>query len=229
MTYGYCLWFYKNSPCKNHIKLINKTQHQAALWITGAFCTSHAGGVETIAGLLPVHLQLRKLKNKFFLHNKKLHSSHPTISLFSLLWEKGRGRFSIDKLTPGQQQKFKSPINEDNYQHSCIEDTFTPYDPEAWPGHRLCDLYASCIHYNLPILRSANTIKNRISQLDGILNNSRLDSTTVCIGTDGSILFFFYLKNLVFIYRSVQNTCGSRSNPTELKTNPMLTYSLMQS
>ena len=47
ITYGYCLWFYKNSPCKNHIKLLSKTQHQAALWITGAFRTSPTGGVET--------------------------------------------------------------------------------------------------------------------------------------------------------------------------------------
>ena len=111
MTYGYHLWFYKNSPCKNHIKLLSKTQHQAALWITGAFCTFPTGGVETIAGLLPVCLQLHKLKNKSFLHNKRLHSSHPTLSLFSLLWGKGRGKFSIDKLTLGQQRMFKSPIN----------------------------------------------------------------------------------------------------------------------
>ena len=31
------------------------------------------------------------------------------------------------------------------------------------------------------------TTKNRISQLDNILNNSRLDDSTICIGTDGSV------------------------------------------
>ena len=64
---------------------------------------------------------------------------------------------------------------------------FMSYDSEAWPGYRLSDLYSSHIHYDLPILRSAKTIKNRISQLDGILNNSLLDDTTVCIATDGSV------------------------------------------
>ena len=109
MTYGYRLWFYKNSPCKNHIKLLSKTQCQAALWITGTFHTSPTGGVETIAGLLPVHLQLRKLKNKSFLRNKKLHSSHSTLLLFSLLWGEGRGIFSIDQLTLGWSELTGSP------------------------------------------------------------------------------------------------------------------------
>ena len=131
-------------------------------------------------------IQLCKLKDKSFLHNRKLHSSHPTLSLFSSLWGKGRGKFSIDTLILGQRRKFKSPINEDNYQRNCVEDVFTPYDIKAWPGYRVRDLFSSRIHYDLPILRSAKTTKNRISQLDNILNNSLLDDTTICIGTDGS-------------------------------------------
>ena len=48
-------------------------------------------------------------------------------------------------------------------------------------------MFSSRIHYDLPILRSAKTTQNRISQLDNILNNSLFDDTTICIGTDGSV------------------------------------------
>ena len=36
-------------------------QCKAALWILGAFCTSPTGGIEALAGLIPIHLHLKKL------------------------------------------------------------------------------------------------------------------------------------------------------------------------
>jgi len=36
-------------------------QYKAALWIVGAFCTSPTGRIETLAGLIPVYLYLKKL------------------------------------------------------------------------------------------------------------------------------------------------------------------------
>ena len=60
-TYGYRCWFYEGARNKAVLKLLNSMQRKAALWITGAFRTSPTGAVETIAGLMPMHIYLHKL------------------------------------------------------------------------------------------------------------------------------------------------------------------------
>ena len=56
------MWYYNGARNKGVIKMLTSMQRKAALWITGAFRTSPSGGIETIAGLMPIHLQLKKLK-----------------------------------------------------------------------------------------------------------------------------------------------------------------------
>ena len=40
--------------------LLAKMQRKATLWILGVFHTSLTGGVEAIAGIIPIHLHLKK-------------------------------------------------------------------------------------------------------------------------------------------------------------------------
>ncbi|CAA7270009.1 unnamed protein product [Cyclocybe aegerita] len=54
-------------------------QHKATLWITGAFCTSPTGSLEALAGLIPVHLMLKKLAMHTVYHIATLS----VLSLFS--------------------------------------------------------------------------------------------------------------------------------------------------
>jgi Reverse transcriptase (RNA-dependent DNA polymerase) len=60
-TYGYRLWYFNGARCKGAEKLLQQMQRKAALWITGAFSTSPTGGVEALAGLLPIHFLLQRL------------------------------------------------------------------------------------------------------------------------------------------------------------------------
>jgi hypothetical protein len=62
-TYGFCLWYFNSSKSKQANKTLNKMQRQAALWITGVFCTSPTGGVKACAGLLPIILIFKKLSS----------------------------------------------------------------------------------------------------------------------------------------------------------------------
>jgi hypothetical protein len=55
------MWFYKGAANKGLLKNLVKMQRKAALWITGAFRTSPSGGIEALAGLVPIHLSLAKL------------------------------------------------------------------------------------------------------------------------------------------------------------------------
>ena len=43
------------------MSLLAAMQRKAALWILGAFRTSPTGGIEALAGLIPIHLHLKKL------------------------------------------------------------------------------------------------------------------------------------------------------------------------
>ena len=55
-TYGYHLWYYEGARCKKALSLLKTMQRKAGLWITGAFSTSPTGGIESLAGLITIHL-----------------------------------------------------------------------------------------------------------------------------------------------------------------------------
>ncbi|KXN92093.1 hypothetical protein AN958_09542 [Leucoagaricus sp. SymC.cos] len=60
-TYGCRLWYFASTSIVNKLKLLRQMQRNAALWITGAFRTSPSGAVESLAGLIPIHLHPKKL------------------------------------------------------------------------------------------------------------------------------------------------------------------------
>ena len=80
-TYGFRLWFFKGAKNKTAFKILTQMQRKAALWITGAFCTSPTGGTEALAGLIPIHLHLRKLADHANLRITTLSDTHPIQSL----------------------------------------------------------------------------------------------------------------------------------------------------
>ena len=71
-TYGFRLWFFAGAPTKAQVSLLAAMQRKAALWILGAFCTSSTGGIEALAGLIPIHLHLKKLVKQFCLRTATL-------------------------------------------------------------------------------------------------------------------------------------------------------------
>jgi hypothetical protein len=60
-TYGYRLWYHDKAKVKGFMSSLSKMQQQATLWIIGAFRMSPIGRCETIAGLIPIHLHIRRL------------------------------------------------------------------------------------------------------------------------------------------------------------------------
>jgi hypothetical protein len=60
-TYGNRLWLYEGAAMKGPLDSLRKMQRCACLWITGAFKTSPLGAAETLAGMPPVHLHVKKL------------------------------------------------------------------------------------------------------------------------------------------------------------------------
>ena len=83
VTYGFRLWFFEGAKNKTAFKILTQMQRKAALWITGAFCTSPMGDTEALVGLIPIHLHLRKLADRANLRITTLSNTHPIQSLLS--------------------------------------------------------------------------------------------------------------------------------------------------
>jgi len=82
-TYGFRFWFFAGAPTKAQMLLLAAMQHKAALWILGAFRTLPTGGIEALAGLIPIHLHLKKLVKWSCFWTATLPSQHTLISLLS--------------------------------------------------------------------------------------------------------------------------------------------------
>ena len=74
--YRFQLWFYNKAPLSYHMKVLNKMQKRAAIWILGAFKTLPSMGIKAIAGIIPIKFHLQKIARRSEIRSFKLPSSH---------------------------------------------------------------------------------------------------------------------------------------------------------
>ena len=74
--YRFQLWFYNKAPLSYHMKVLNKMQKKAAIWILGAFKTLPSMGIKAIAGIIPIKFHLQKIARRLEIRPFKLPSSH---------------------------------------------------------------------------------------------------------------------------------------------------------
>jgi len=74
--YGFQLWFYNWAPLSYPLKILEKMQRRAAIWILGAFKISPVEGIKAITGLISIKLHLQKLVGKSQLHTLLLPYNH---------------------------------------------------------------------------------------------------------------------------------------------------------
>jgi hypothetical protein len=102
-----------------------KMQRRACLWITGAFKTSPIGAAETLTGVPPIHLHVKKLVEWSHICTRTLQASH-----------------AFQRLVEGQiQGDLKSPITQAwlNLDLSSLD--LDPVNRFNQPGLRPRDLY----------------------------------------------------------------------------------------
>ncbi len=63
------------------MKILNKIQRRAIIWILEAFKTSSSEGIEAIAGIIPIKFHLQKLTGRSFICPFKLPDNHIIIIL----------------------------------------------------------------------------------------------------------------------------------------------------
>ena len=62
--YSFQLWFYNKAPISYHMKILNKMQRRAAIWILGTFKTSPSEGIEAITSIIPIRFHLQKIAKR---------------------------------------------------------------------------------------------------------------------------------------------------------------------
>lgn len=149
MTYGHMLWHDPRHPKKYLINFLSKAQTAAGRWITGAFRTSPAGGLNVAASLIPIDLYLRTLHARSILRSRTLPHTH----IIRLAATPHRGRQPLSLHTYAAYVRAPR-ANADNHlqevlavQSGPIED-FVPTHDECTPGARLLDQYADRIIFD---------------------------------------------------------------------------------
>ena len=88
--YGFQLWYYHRAPLLYSLKMLNKLQRRAAIWILRVFKISPSLGIEAITGSIPINLHLQKLseRSQLYMHFHP-SKSHP------LLPHRGQTKFTF--------------------------------------------------------------------------------------------------------------------------------------
>ncbi|KAF9258716.1 hypothetical protein L218DRAFT_1004637 [Marasmius fiardii PR-910] len=168
-------------------------QRKAALWVTGAFCTSPTGGVEALASLIPIDLHLKKMASRANLRVHTLTSTHPTCSL--LLWNMAKlalpHPLSFANLPGNTGRKVKGPIADTVRSALEYTEPFNYSSDLARPGERVRDLFSDQIIFDERPRKKqdeeASEDDDRIAHLDELYLECREDTRTVSVATDATV------------------------------------------
>jgi Reverse transcriptase-like len=144
MTYGLQLWYFKGARVQGSIKALSQVQAHAVHWITGCFRTTPIGGMESLEGLLPMHLLLRRLSERGALRITLLADSHP---LRTILGERSLGLAPAHRLglDPGgvlSELDLLGPSRDSARAAATIQrDEYELFGPELSPGNYVRDLH----------------------------------------------------------------------------------------
>ena len=137
-------------------------QCKAALWILSAFCTFPTGGIKALAGLIPIHLYLKKLVKRSCLRTATLPSQHALISLLSDKHSKSvpsHPQF-LTLLNDTQCACLKGPFLDTEVSLLNLTECFNSLYAEATLGCRLLDSFPNHISFypcNCSSLRNCKT------------------------------------------------------------------------
>jgi hypothetical protein len=138
------LWLYKGAAMKGPLDSLCKMQRCACLWITGAFKTSPIKAAETLAGMPPIHLHVKKLVEQSHVRTHALQASHT----FPRLVDRDH-KFSVETLKGQIRGDLKSPITEAWLNLDLSSLNLDPVNRFNQPGRCPKDLYHGRIVYDI--------------------------------------------------------------------------------
>ena len=187
--YDFQLWFFKGAPMVKNIMELKKIQWRVALWITSAFCTSPSEDIEAIAGLIPIHLHLKKLNGWYHLRYATILPSHAINSLLDKHQNRNQNqhKFSLANLTSKQKSKLKSPIKDISKRLNEIKDEFDPFHVIFHPGLWLVDHFSDRIVFYSPESSEDKGLFTHSSKLNLAFEKMQESPEDIAVITDESI------------------------------------------
>ena len=189
MLYSFQLWFYNKAPISYHMKILNKMQRRAAIWILGAFKTSPSDGIEAIAGIIPIRFHLQKITKRSQIHPFKLPNNHILKNLLddSLSSSNLTNSHNIGSLTNQQISIAKGHLINSCTKSYGIFPSFSSLNSEFSLDHHIIDNFSNCFSFNLVNKNQKEKNKIHTQELDNmVLCNSSLPHSALVI-TDASI------------------------------------------
>ena len=171
------------------MKILNKMQRRATIWILGAFKTSPLEGIEAIAGIIPIKFHLQKIAKRSQIHPFKLPANHILRNILdeSPPLSNTSNSHNIGSLTNCQRTLTKGHLIDTYNKVYGIFPSFSPLNPEFSPGHRIIDNFSDCFSFNLVNKKEKEINTIHAQELDDmVLHNSFLPHTALVI-TDTSI------------------------------------------
>jgi len=172
------------------MKVLNKMQRRAAIWILGAFKTSPLEGIKALAGIIPIRFYLHKIAKRSQICPFKLPDNHILKNLLddSPPQFKSPNSHNIGSLTNCQRALTKGHLIDLSIKSYGILLSFPPLDPEFFPGHRIIDNFSNHFSFNLVNKeKDKNPKKTRAQELDEMVLQNSSSPHSAFVITDASI------------------------------------------
>ena len=187
--YGFQLWFYSKAPLSYPLNTLGKLQRRAALWILEAFKMSPSYGIEAIAGLIPIHLHLQKLRGRSQLRGHTIPANHIIRSLLdnSSNCPSPPHVLSLNILSKRQRGLLKSHVVDIDNRFNKVFPAFDLLNPELQPGNRVIDTFSNRFSFHSFSRSNDPSFKSCLQQLDALVIESSSLSSNALVITDASV------------------------------------------
>ena len=171
------------------MKILNKMQRRAAIWILGAFKMSPSEGIKAIAGIIPIKFHLQKLAERSLIYPFKLPANHIIRDLMndSPHQNKGHNTHAVGSLTNQQKNITKGHLIDLCNKSYGIFPSFSPLHQEFTPGFRLSDIFSDRFSFNLANKKEKDKDKIHAQELNNMVLCISSSPNSALIVTDTSI------------------------------------------
>jgi len=165
-------------------------QYKAALWILGTFYTSLTSEIEALAGLIPIHLHLKKLAKQSCFRTAMLSSQHVLLFFLSAHNSKSAQPHpqSLALLTDTQSAQLRSPLLDTKVLLLNLTEYFDSLYPEICLGCRLLDNFPDYVSFHPYDCSNRCTHKLQFNTLDYLYYEASSNPSTLVVATDASVI-----------------------------------------
>ena len=171
------------------MKILDKMQRRATIWILGAFKTLPLEGLEAIAGIIPMKFHLQKITKRLQIRPFKLLINYILRNLMDNLPPSSTipNPHKIGLLTNHQRSLTKGHLIDLYNKSHRIFLSFSPLSIEFSPGHHVIDNFSDHFSFNLANRKGKTKDNIHAQELDEMVLQVSSSPHTALVVTDASI------------------------------------------